>query len=349
MGGSPAGPVGLKLWSPPPLIIPRVSWVGLLPPLLSLLTGALSGWLLVPLFRFVVVQAPCQKGKKMCFHPMCFYAIYSEFSGEFNNGQKWAFFQSSQNNYLIPDRVLVKDVQYPSWWNIARTTARSWVHFLGLGYTCHCAKVVELFPPFFHMAHHETNLQRQGYVANLVYKKCPPQNYKRGGGLGGSKVGWVGPKLGGWVLSKIPPPSYKQSLVWGRGTAVARAAVLVLPGSWPFHTPATPIQALAQKASIDMQLHIAAPTIVVPTDTQSERTPALCADLGRLTLTTDIDADRQNRLVHKGGKLNEDDYYDRLNIALDDVKVLVIRAICVCVNALAPVCTHLCVCVHACV
>ena len=28
--------------------------------------------------------------------------------------------------------------------------------------------------------------------------------YKRGGGSGGgSKVGWVGPKLGGWVLSKI--------------------------------------------------------------------------------------------------------------------------------------------------
>ena len=34
-----------------------------------------------------------------------------------------------------------------------------------------------------------------------------------GWGLGGSKVGWVGPKLGGWVLSKIPPPLvYKRSL-----------------------------------------------------------------------------------------------------------------------------------------
>ena len=31
--------------------------------------------------------------------------------------KKWAFFQSSQNHYLIPDRVLVKDVQYHSWWN----------------------------------------------------------------------------------------------------------------------------------------------------------------------------------------------------------------------------------------
>ena len=158
-------------------------------------------------FRLVVVQAPCQKGNKMCFHPMGLYSIYWEFSGEFGNGQKWAFLQSSQNNYLIPDRVLVKDVQYPSKWNIARTTARSWVHFLRLAYTCHCAKVVELFPPFFPMAHHETNLQRQGYVANLVYKKCSPQNYKRGGGV------WVGQKWSGWVQSwvggscpKYPPP-----------------------------------------------------------------------------------------------------------------------------------------------
>ena len=46
--------------------------------------------------------------------------------------------------------------------------------------------------------------ERLGF--NLVHKKCSPQNYKRGGGLGGSKVGWVGPKLGGWVFSKIPPP-----------------------------------------------------------------------------------------------------------------------------------------------
>ena len=56
------------------------------------------------------------------------------------------------------------------------------------------------------MAHHETNVQRQGHVANLVYKKCSPQNYKRGGVSVGQKWGgWV-QKLGGWVLSKIPPP-----------------------------------------------------------------------------------------------------------------------------------------------
>ena len=48
MGGSSAGWVGLKLWTPPPLIILRVPWVGLQPPLLSLVTGALSGCLLMP-------------------------------------------------------------------------------------------------------------------------------------------------------------------------------------------------------------------------------------------------------------------------------------------------------------
>ena len=51
---------GSKAPDPPPLLIPRVSWVGLLPHLLSLPTGALFGCLLVPPFRFVVVQAPCQ-------------------------------------------------------------------------------------------------------------------------------------------------------------------------------------------------------------------------------------------------------------------------------------------------
>ena len=40
---------GSKALDPPPLIILRVSWVGLLPHLLSLVTGALSGCLLVPL------------------------------------------------------------------------------------------------------------------------------------------------------------------------------------------------------------------------------------------------------------------------------------------------------------
>ena len=69
-------------------------------------------------------------------------------------------------------------------------------------------------PPLFSLAHHETNVQRQGFVANVVYKKCSPQNYMRG-------WVWVGQKWGGWVQSwvggscpKQPPPSYKRSLTW---------------------------------------------------------------------------------------------------------------------------------------
>ena len=108
---------GSKALDPPPLIIPRVSWVGLQPPLLSLVTGALSGWLVVPLSALLLCRHHAKRVKKKCFHPMCLYSIYSAFPGEFKNAQKWAFFQSSQNTYLIPDRVLVKDVQYPSWWN----------------------------------------------------------------------------------------------------------------------------------------------------------------------------------------------------------------------------------------
>ena len=56
-GGSPAGWVfnrvgGCKALEqpPPPLIIPRVSWVGHLPHPLSLFTEALSGCVLLPLF-----------------------------------------------------------------------------------------------------------------------------------------------------------------------------------------------------------------------------------------------------------------------------------------------------------
>ena len=50
VGGSSAQWVGLRLWAPRPLIIPRVSWIGHLPRPLSLFTEALSGCVLLPLF-----------------------------------------------------------------------------------------------------------------------------------------------------------------------------------------------------------------------------------------------------------------------------------------------------------
>ena len=52
---------GSKALEPPPLfVIPRVSRVGLLPPLLSLVTGALSGCLLVPLSALLLCRHQCQ-------------------------------------------------------------------------------------------------------------------------------------------------------------------------------------------------------------------------------------------------------------------------------------------------
>ena len=76
------------------------------------------------------------------------------------------------------------------------------------------------------MAHHETTLQMSGYVTNLVYNKCSPQNYKRGAvWVGGSKVGWVG------IVQNTPPPLINEAwqcqpsiVVLRRGTASDSAA-----------------------------------------------------------------------------------------------------------------------------
>ena len=76
VGGSSAGWVGLNLWTPPPLIIPRVSWVGLQPPLLSLVTGALFGWLLVPLSALLLCRHHAKRVKKSVFTP-CVYTPYT--------------------------------------------------------------------------------------------------------------------------------------------------------------------------------------------------------------------------------------------------------------------------------
>ena len=75
-----------------------------------------------------------------------------------------------------------------------------------VGIYLHCAKAVELFFPFFPMAHHETNLQRQGHVAIWFTKNAPHRIIRGGGsgwvksGVGGSKVGWVG------LVQDILPP-----------------------------------------------------------------------------------------------------------------------------------------------
>lgn len=53
------------------------------------------------------------------------------------------------------------------------------------------------------------------------------------------------------------------------------------------------------------QLSIGAPNLVVPLDCHAPRTLALCADLGRLSLATDLDPDRDRRIA-KGEAVEED-------------------------------------------
>ena len=174
MGGSKA------LDPPPPLIILSVFWVGLLPHLLSLVTGALSGCLLVP--HSVV---------SLCRWQVCSYASPDtdetvrrllKTCGPFvaQCCQSWLVAQLSRNLTAIP--------KIPG-------SNPGVAKFL----VCHPLGMPK-------------PRERLGF--NLVHKRCSPQNYKRGGGV------WLGQKLGGWVQSwvggscpKYPPPSYKRSLL----------------------------------------------------------------------------------------------------------------------------------------
>ena len=80
---------GVNLWTPPPYN--SEGFLGWAPATPSFFGHRSLVWLVAGApFRFVV-HAPCQKGKKKCFHPMCLYSIYSEFSRKFKNAQKWAF------------------------------------------------------------------------------------------------------------------------------------------------------------------------------------------------------------------------------------------------------------------
>eukprot|EP00667_Euglena_gracilis_P000019 EG_transcript_19 len=78
--------------------------------------------------------------------------------------------------------------------------------------------------------------------------------------------------------------------------------------------------AAASRATMDMQLSIGAPNLVVPLDCHAPRTLALCADLGRLSLATDLDPDRDRRIA-KGEAVEEDDFYDRLRLGLADIQL----------------------------
>ena len=194
VGGSSAGWGGLKLWTPrTSLIIPRVSWVGLLPHLLSLVTGALSGCLLVPLSALSLCR--WQVCRWQFFRWGTFFFKTSETCGPFGvqNYQSWFVAQLSRYMTAVP---------------VIPGSNSGIVQFL----VCHPLGL-------------PNTGERLGF--NLVHKKCSPQIYKRGGGFGG------GQKLGGWVQSwvggfcpKYPPPSYKRSLVPNDGCWHASGVVL---------------------------------------------------------------------------------------------------------------------------
>ena len=99
VGGSSAGWVGLKLWTP--LTILRVSWVGLLPPLLSLLIGALSSCLLVPLSALSL----CRHHAKNCGCGV-FVGSFEQAQREHLKGEKykqWVKAKKSQRPLNFPE------------------------------------------------------------------------------------------------------------------------------------------------------------------------------------------------------------------------------------------------------
>ena len=133
---------GSKALDPPPLIIPRLFWVGLLPPLLSLLTGALSGCLLVPLSALSL----CRYNAKS----LCGFGVFVGFRGSREQtGSK------SQN----PKREHLKSEKHKQWVK-AKKSQRP----------LNCVSPLGAGMP--------TLGERLGF--NLTYKNCSPQNYKRG-------------------------------------------------------------------------------------------------------------------------------------------------------------------------
>ena len=173
--------MGLRLWNPPLLQILRGSSVGLLAHSLSFFAEALSG----------------------CFFVKC--RVYNFFHSNTQNAQnlmenskmmakQWLVSISGHHvqglNDLVPVvcqmRAVAQLVEYLiALWEVIGS--KLGVHnFLSVSGLC-CF-------PFFQAPHDD-----------LTYKKCSPQNYKRGRGPGGSKVAWVGPSWVGGSHIKYPP------------------------------------------------------------------------------------------------------------------------------------------------
>ena len=162
-----------KVWTPTPLIIPRVSWVGLLPHFFSLVTRALSGCLLVPFSAL-----------PLCRWQVCRWQCF-----------RWSIFFS--------DNIL-------NLWTFCCTKLSELVHSPVVK-VLDCNLMIPGSNPFNaqFLVCHPSGLPNPGEPLgfNLVHKKCSPQICKRGGWSW-----WVQSWVGG-SCPKYPHRSYKQCLV----------------------------------------------------------------------------------------------------------------------------------------
>lgn len=81
-------------------------------------------------------------------------------------------------------------------------------------------------------------------------------------------------------------------------------------------------KALENKKTFDIQLNFLSPNIFVPVDSEREDTRFLLFDLGTLSLKSDIDAQRSERL-HMLQDIRHEDYFDKFHFSLTDIQVII--------------------------
>jgi hypothetical protein len=82
------------------------------------------------------------------------------------------------------------------------------------------------------------------------------------------------------------------------------------------------VEALADQSIIELKIRMQAPVVIVPENVYDPETNLILVDLGELIMSTD-----ERNLKREKGKfllanVQEDDYYDRFNIALTDVRLV---------------------------
>lgn len=81
-------------------------------------------------------------------------------------------------------------------------------------------------------------------------------------------------------------------------------------------------KALENKKTFDIQLNFLSPNIFVPVDSDRVDTRFLLFDLGTLSLKSDIDAQRSERL-HMLQDIRHEDYFDKFHFSLTDIQIII--------------------------